>query len=171
MFFQTASSTLESLFKKIPIFCISAMNEEFAIAGKSVQKMIPYEQIHFLAERVIQSGNEIIPIFDIRAHPDDQHCISDRSGQLLILSIGNKSIGVLVNQVIDQLKMDPLSVKDVDDAELKEKHVQGKIAVKGQEMLLIDLVELLMPKLSPQFINSCKKPLPPSRLPLNMMRG
>lgn len=88
----------------------------------------------------------IIPIFDLRARFGGGLTNANEKNVVIILAVGARTIGILVDTVSDIITVPHSDIKASPDAgmtELDDKFVSGLIAVEGRMVVLLDIEVLL----------------------------
>ncbi len=100
----------------------------------------------------------IIPIFDLRARFTGQLTNPDAKNVVVILAVGDRTIGILADTVSDILTVGSDEIKPAPETDnAVDKHfVSGLIAVEGRMVVLLDIGKLLDPhdlEIAPQSVN------------------
>lgn len=88
----------------------------------------------------------IIPIFDLRARFGGGLTNANEKNVVIILAVGNRTIGILVDAVSDILTVGTNDIKaspDADTSAIDDRFVSGLIAVEGRMVVLLDIDVLL----------------------------
>lgn len=88
----------------------------------------------------------IIPIFDLRARFSGGLTQANEKNVVIILALGNRTIGILVDTVSDILTVSHGDIKAAPEAEsgnIDQRFVSGLIAVEGRMVVLLDIDILL----------------------------
>lgn len=87
----------------------------------------------------------IIPIFDLRARFGGGLTDANEKNVVVIIAVGNRTLGILVDTVSDILTVSADDIKPSPETStgLNEKFVSGLIAVEGRMVVLLDIALLL----------------------------
>ncbi len=87
----------------------------------------------------------IIPIFDLRARFGGGLTDANEKNVVVIIAVGNRTLGILVDTVSDILTVSGADIKPSPETSigLNEKFVSGLIAVEGRMVVLLDIAVLL----------------------------
>jgi len=94
---------------------------------------------------VLNLRGVIVPIFDLRARFNQGQTNATEKHVIVILAIGNRIAGVLVDAVSDILTVGSEEIKPAprDDIAIAEQFVSGLIAVEQRMVVLLDMEKLL----------------------------
>jgi len=89
----------------------------------------------------------IIPIFDLRARFTGTLTNPDAKNVVVILAVGERTIGILADTVSDILTVASEEIKPAPETEerIEQRFVSGLIAVEGRMVVLLDISKLLQP--------------------------
>ena len=87
----------------------------------------------------------IIPIFDLRARLSGGLTDANDKHVVIILAVGKRTLGILVDTVSDILTISGSEIKASPDTntDIDERFVSGLIAVEGRMVVLLDIEALL----------------------------
>lgn len=87
----------------------------------------------------------IIPIFDLRSRFGGGLTDANEKNVVIILAVGNRTLGILVDTVSDILTILSTDIKPSPETNvgINEKFVSGLIAVEGRMVVLLDIEALL----------------------------
>ncbi len=87
----------------------------------------------------------IIPIFDLRARFGGGLTDANEKNVVVIIAVGNRTLGILVDTVSDILTVGGSDIKPSPETSIgiNEKFVSGLIAVEGRMVVLLDIEVLL----------------------------
>lgn len=123
----------------------------YAVDVTSVQRVLRYSQprqvprLPVWLEGLTESGGEIVPVADLRERLGASSLDITPRARLLVVSVGDSSCAVVVDQVID---VRPCDEEDIEPAPrmirgLSGEFVRGVITRQGELVLIVDLAGLL----------------------------
>lgn len=86
----------------------------------------------------------IIPIFDLRARLGGELTEATEKHVVVILAVGNRTIGILVDTVSDILSITGDDIKPAPENDGAGRYVSGLIAVEERMVVLLDINQLLL---------------------------
>jgi purine-binding chemotaxis protein CheW len=126
-------------------------NETFGVRIASVREIVRVPEITSVpsapetVEGVINLRGKIIPVMDLRkrfGHVDIQ---PDKKNRILVVELGNKLVGLIVNAASEVLKIPPSEIEAPGSvfAEGESSYVTGVGKLKGRLIILLDVSKLL----------------------------
>jgi purine-binding chemotaxis protein CheW len=125
--------------------------EEYAIDILQVQEIRAQESVTRIANTpkfvrgVISLRGQIVPIVDMRAMFDLPHAAAGSSPVMIILDIGRRVIGVVVDAVSDVVRLAAGEVKPAPTlaAAIDSACVRGLAPVDGRMLIIVDIARLM----------------------------
>lgn len=126
-------------------------NEEYGVDIMMVREVKGWSEVTRLPgmpdymRGVLNLRGIIIPIFDLRARFGGTLTQADHKHVVIILSVGLRTIGILVDAVSDILTVGADDIKTAPDAQtgIDERYVSGLIAVDERMVVALDIEKLL----------------------------
>lgn len=125
-------------------------DEEYGVDIMTVREVTGWSQTTRLPNTpaymrgVLNLRGVVIPIFDLRGRFGGNHTEATDKHVVVILAIGNRIAGVLVDAVSDILTVNSNEIKESPNADthLDDRFVQGLIAVEERMVVLLDMEKL-----------------------------
>jgi purine-binding chemotaxis protein CheW len=89
---------------------------------------------------VINLRGLVIPIFDLRTRFHQGITEVTEKNVVIVLAVGNRTIGILVDTVSDILNIDASELKEApttSDTDIDDRYVQGLISVKNKMVIIL----------------------------------
>jgi len=127
-------------------------DEEYGIDILKVQEIRGYEQPTRIANApefikgVVNLRGVIVPIIDMRLRFSLGSAEYNTFTVVIILNVGGRVIGMVVDSVSDVLELDPASVRDAPEmsAVVDASYILGLGTVSERMLILVDIEKLLM---------------------------
>ncbi|TBR08355.1 MAG: chemotaxis protein CheW [Lysobacter sp.] len=126
-------------------------SEEYGVDILKVQEIRGYDQVTRLPDApafikgVINLRGLIVPVVDLRLKFHLSQATYDETTVMIVLGIGGRTIGVVVDGVSDVLRLDPAHVRAVPDlgSAIDRRFLTG-LGVLDERMLILLDIERLM---------------------------
>jgi purine-binding chemotaxis protein CheW len=94
---------------------------------------------------VINLRGAIIPIFDLRVRFNMDQTEANARNVVVILAVGSRNIGVLVDAVSDILSASPEEIRPAPDSseKIEKSYISGLISSQDRMVVLLDISKLL----------------------------
>ena len=131
--------------KEYLAFTIGA--EEYGIDILTVQEIRGYDPVTRIAgapgfiKGVINLRGEIVPIVDMRIKLGLEHVRYDALTVVIVLNIGGRVVGMVVDGVSDVLTLHPDDVREAPElgAAVDTRHIVGLGTIDGRMLILLDI--------------------------------
>lgn len=128
----------------------TVMNEEYGVDIMTVREIKGWSESTRLPNSpeslrgVMNLRGIIIPIFDLRARFGQGLTDADAKHVVIILAVGARTIGILVDAVSDILTVAPQDVKPAPEMEMREDadYVSGLISLEQRMVVLLTMERL-----------------------------
>lgn len=130
--------------------------EEYGVDILRVQEIRSYEKPTTIANAaaelkgVINLRGVIVPIIDLRIKLGQQHAHYDHLTVVIVLNIGQRVVGVVVDGVSDVLTLEREQLRPVPtlETDVRRDHLLAIGAVDDRMLILLDIEKLLAPALA-----------------------
>lgn len=124
--------------------------EKFGVDILSVREIVRMQPITRLPnvpdfiEGVINLRGEIIPVINLRRQLGMPPKESDEKSRIMVIELGDKKVGLIVDTVYRVLKVDEDKVEPPPEAvKLDSRHIAGIAKLNGDFMVILDLEGLI----------------------------
>lgn len=150
---NSAQNTLTDL-REFLAFKVGA--EEYGVDILRVQEIRSYEKPTTIANAapelkgVVNLRGVIVPIIDLRLKLGQQQATYDHLTVVIVLNIGQRVVGVVVDGVSDVLTLEREQLRPVPtlDSDVDRDHLLAIGSVDDRMLILLDIEKLLAPALS-----------------------
>ncbi len=126
-------------------------DEEYGIDIQKVQELRAYEKVTRIANvekhilGVLNLRGIIVPIVDLRIQLDLGSADYGQFTVVIVLNIGERVIGMVVDGVSDVLELDPAQIRPAPEmgAAIRTDYLLGLGAVDARMLILVDIERLL----------------------------
>jgi purine-binding chemotaxis protein CheW len=126
-------------------------NEEYGIEILKVQEIRGYDRVTRIANSpdfiagVTNLRGVIVPIVDLRVKFQMQNADFDENTVVIVLNLGDRVVGMVVDGVSDVLSLDPTLIKPSPDfsVTLATKYLLGLGTLEERMLILVDIKKLL----------------------------
>jgi purine-binding chemotaxis protein CheW len=126
-------------------------NETYGVRISAVREIVRVPEITSVPnapetiEGVINLRGKIIPVMDLRKRFGQADVQPDKKNRILIVELGNKLLGLIVNSASEVLKIPPSEIESPGNmlAEGESTYVTGVGKLGGRLIILLDIAKLL----------------------------
>lgn len=126
-------------------------NETFGVRIGAVREIVRVPEITAVPnapdtiEGVINLRGKIVPVMDLRKRFGQSAVQPDKKNRILVVEIGSKLVGLIVNSASEVLKIPPSEVEAPGAvfADTDSSYVTGVGKLKGRLIILLDIAKLL----------------------------
>ncbi len=146
-----ASQSIQASAETVQFLTFTLGKEEYGVDIMMVREVKGWSETTRLPNTpaymrgVLNLRGIIIPIFDLRARFTGAVTDASEKHVVVILAVGTRTVGILVDTVSDILTVNMADIKDAPDSHMAapERFVNGLIAFDGRMVVLLDISLLL----------------------------
>ena len=133
----------------------TVMDEEYGVDIMTVREIKGWTEVTRLPNSpecmrgVMNLRGIIIPIFDLRARFRQEITLSSTKHVIIILAVGSRNIGILVDAVSDILTVNESDIRPAPemDSQINASFINGLIALDGRMVVLLSVDKLFSTEL------------------------
>jgi purine-binding chemotaxis protein CheW len=137
--------------KELQVVGFRIGEETFGVRIGSVREIVRVPEITTVPnaqetiEGVINLRGKIIPVVDLRKRFGQIEITTDKKNRILVVELGNKLVGLIVNSASEVLKIPPSEIESPGSvfADGESSYVTGVGKLKGRLIILLDISKLL----------------------------
>src|SRR6201981_1354550 len=137
--------------KELQVVGFRIGDETFGVRMASVREIVRVPEITSVPnaqetiEGVINLRGKIIPVIDLRKRFGQTQIQSDKKNRILVVELGTKLVGLIVNSASEVLKIPPSEIESPGSvfADGESSYVTGVGKLKGRLIILLDITKLL----------------------------
>jgi len=137
--------------KELQVVGFRIGEETFGVRIGSVREIVRVPEITSVPnaqdtiEGVINLRGKIIPVIDLRKRFGQADIQSDKKNRILVVELGGKLVGLIVNSASEVLKIPPSDIESPGSvfADGESSYVTGVGKLKGRLIILLDISKLL----------------------------
>ena len=137
--------------KELQVVGFRIGEETFGVRIASVREIVRVPEITSVPnaqetiEGVINLRGKIIPVIDLRKRFGQAEIQSDKKNRILVVELGTKLVGLIVNSASEVLKIPPSEIESPGSvfADGESSYVTGVGKLKGRLIILLDITKLL----------------------------
>ena len=137
--------------KELQVVGFRIGDETFGVRIASVREIVRVPEITSVPnaqetiEGVINLRGKIIPVIDLRKRFGQTEIQSDKKNRILVVELGTKLVGLIVNSASEVLKIPPSEIESPGSvfADGESSYVTGVGKLKGRLIILLDITKLL----------------------------
>ena len=126
-------------------------NETYGVRIAAVREIVRVPEITSVPhapeaiEGVINLRGKIIPVMDLRKRFGQSDVRPDKKNRILVVELGNKLLGLIVNSASEVLKIPPSEIETPGSMlpEGDSSYVTGVAKLAGRLIILLDIAKLL----------------------------
>ncbi len=139
-------------------------NEEYAVDIMKVREIQAWTEVTVLPNQpsymrgVLNLRGIIVPIFDLRSRFNQGETEATNIHVVVIIAVGDRIIGILVDRVSDILTVDSSEIRNVPDMDDREdgEHIIGLVTAEERMVALLDTASLFKSEIIEQTLESAE---------------